>query len=68
MKWRHSGTCWWDGPREEQNDEKCNQKVDRRPGYCECGNGEKKMKKGCNPPSHFGFPYETCQDACTGKG
>lgn len=68
MKWRQTGECRSDGPREERHDKSCYDEIDAESGYCECGNGNKKMKKGCYSPSHYGFGYKTCEDACTGHG
>ena len=58
--WRQTGGCRWDGPREEHNDKICCDKIlEGWSGYCECPDGTKKMKKGCELRV-----FGTCNEAC----
>lgn len=64
VSWRQISHGNADGERKPKNDKKCHELIPNgASGYCECANGEKKMKKlnGEVPQ------YETCNDACNGK-
>ena len=59
--WRGSGDCRWDGPRDESRDKGCCAVIpEDSSGYCECGDGTKTMKKGCEKRSYS----STCNEAC----
>ena len=59
--WRQTGGCSVDGPREPTRDKGCLESISRTDsGYCECLDGSKKMKKGCEPAQ-----YLTCEEACS---
>ena len=55
VKWRQTGGCKFDGPREPENDKNCEMKVEWKSGYCECKDGRKTMKKGCDLPVFMGL-------------
>ena len=62
--WRQSASCRWDGPREEGSDKGCCDTIsDGWPGYCECANGTKTMKKGCEKGA-----FSSCKEACQDDG
>ena len=61
VKWRQTGACSADGPREPEYDQYCNVEVQSGwSGYCECSSGFKTMEKGCGAESGG-----TCEAACT---
>ena len=64
VKWRQTGNCMANGPREPQNDKRCNERVTWKSGYCECTNGRAAMEKGCEMPSFYDYEYDTCEEAC----
>ena len=68
MKWRQTGGCKFDGPRQSALDRNCDEKIERQSGYCECKDGRKAMKKGCEIPSFYGFQFDTCNQACANLG
>ena len=58
--WRQTGECRWDGPRQSLNDKgRCVVISEDWSGYCECADGRKVMKKGCEKSG-----YITCNEAC----
>ena len=58
--WRQTGECRWDGPRQRGNDKgRCVVISEGWSGYCECPDGRKVMKKGCEKSG-----YITCNEAC----
>ena len=60
VKWRQTGQCKSDGPREPNNDKECVSVIaDGWSGYCECADGRKALEKGCD--DHV---YATCNQAC----
>ena len=60
VAWRQTGNCDPDGPREQQNDKSCTAIIDDGwSGYCECSDGVKRMKKGCDAGG-----FATCNEAC----
>lgn len=67
IKWRQTENCAWNGPRDERNDQACDIEIPAWSGYCECANGEKKMKKGCYGPEYYGYSYNTCEAACNAE-
>ena len=61
VKWRQTGECSPDGPREPIKDQRCYRVIDDGwSGYCECDNGRKMMEKGCEIGD-----FSTCDEACT---
>ena len=68
VKWRQTSGCKFDGPREPANDKNCDVKIEWKSGYCECKDGRKTMKKGCDLPVFYGFNYDTCNQACADLG
>ena len=64
VKWRQTGACSPDGPREPENDKECDEYIQKSDsGFCECINGQKVMQKGCNKKG-----YDTCKIACATLG
>ena len=62
-KWRATQGCKFDGPRDSENDKKCDFKIPRNvSGSCKCSDGRIMNKQGCD----WG-DYVTCKDACIGK-
>jgi len=61
--WRQTGLCRWDGPRERHNDKSCDEEITwwRPSGYCQCADGNKRMKTNCGHTS-----FSTCRAACKG--
>ena len=60
VKWRQTGGCNANGPREPDKDKSCFQPiVNHASGFCECTDGTKAVEKGCNDPK-----FETCYEAC----
>ena len=68
VKWRQTGRCLVNGPREPENDKTCDETIEWKSGYCECSNGRTAMEKGCDLPSFHGFSYSTCDEACAYEG
>ena len=66
--WRQTGDCQPDGPREPENDRNCDEHIEYESGFCECRNGQKAMKKGCELPYYNDVNYDTCQEACANLG
>ena len=62
VAWRQTRGCNPDGPRETNKDNyDCSVEIlDDWSGYCECTDGSKRMKKGCQKGS-----YRTCNEACS---
>ena len=62
--WRQAGGCRWDGPREGDRDKGCCANIaDGWSGYCECADGTKTMKKGCEKGA-----FSSCKEACQYDG
>lgn len=60
--WKQTGDCKADGPRQPGNDQECDTSIeDGWSGYCECGNGEQAMAKGCSKGA-----FKNCKEACAG--
>ena len=60
MKWRQTGQCRADGPREPSSDKNCFAVIeDGWSGYCDCTDGTKALEKGCND-----HKFSTCNEAC----
>ena len=69
VKWRQTGWCSPDGPREQHLDKPCTEAITSESGYCECSNGSKAMQKGCKRPYDYGYSYKpTCDSACAKFG
>ena len=68
IKWRQTSGCRFDGIREPENDKNCDAKIEWESGFCECKDGRKAMKKGCDLPSFYNFQYDTCNEACGNQG
>lgn len=64
-RWRHSGECKWDGPRQKDKDKNCDQVIGwDTSGFCECSNLSKTMKRKCR--TKFFNNFQTCFAACGG--
>ena len=62
--WRQTGECRWDGPRQRGNDKgRCVVISEGWSGYCECADGTKTMKKGCEKGA-----FISCKEACQDDG
>ena len=68
LKWRQTGQCSAGGPREPNQDKSCEADIKWKSGYCECSNGRKEMKKGCQLPTYYGYEFNTCEEACSYRG
>lgn len=68
VKWRQTGGCLVNGPREPENDKNCDETIEWKSGYCECSNGRTAMEKACDMPSFHGYSYSTCEEACAYEG
>ena len=70
IKWRATRDCKADGNRDPSNDKTCDHQIEDsdQGGYCECENGKKVMKKGCERLEFYGYAYTTCKEACSEKG
>jgi len=63
VAWRQTGQCSADGPREEQKDLSCDQRIaPDNSGFCECGGGRIVRKPGCSAGDEL-EPF-TCQEEC----
>ena len=64
MSWRQTEHGNADGHRRPDKDNTCHYIIpDGASGYCECVNGQKRMKKINGEVAQ----YKTCNDACNGK-
>ena len=64
ISWRQTSDCDPDGKREPEYDKECSRQIKNGwSGYCECGDGSEKMKKGCGTGTGA-----TCNDACGSLG
>ena len=62
--WRQTQGCDSIGEREPDSDKSCSTVINSDwSGYCECADGSKKMKKGCEIGE-----FATCNDACDREG
>ena len=68
VKWRQTGECSAEGPREIGSDKDCNVEIQWKSGFCECTNGRKEMSKGCERPHYYGYEFTTCDEACANRG
>ena len=68
IKWRQTGQCSAQGPREPDHDKSCDEEIKWKSGYCECSNGRKEMEKRCETPAHYGYEFNTCEQACSYRG
>ena len=60
MKWSQTAGCDPNGNRQPAKDKSCQVSInDNWSGYCECRDGSKKMKKGCQKGA-----FRTCAIAC----
>ena len=66
--WRQTGACQPDGTREPEHDKNCDEHIEYESGFCECRNGQKAMKKGCDLPYFYDVNYDTCEEACADLG
>ena len=60
VKWRQTGECKPDGPRESGNDKPCSAKIDGGSGFCECTDGRRTLKKKCTDDAGI-----SCNEACS---
>ena len=67
IKWHQTENCDPNGLREPLQDKSCETIITSFSGYCLCSNGQKAMSKGCYGPEHYGYTYNTCQEACRAK-
>ena len=60
VKWRQTGGCKPDGPRESGNDKSCSTKINGGSGFCECADGRRTLKKKCSDSGGI-----SCNEACS---